>query len=168
MSDYFGVNEWVSLLYLPAGTALFALLLGGQSAAIGVAAGGFGWNVLFGKADLDDAVFVALAAWAAGALTCLLFAKLRHAYGRTGPGESGWMDYSLAEVAVFAILLSIAKSALHQIAFFAGGEETGFILFLLMIVGELAGALLFFLGLNLTVSLVIQYRTLMARRSGAA
>lgn len=157
------LSEWVSLFYLPAGVVLIALLLAGQSAAIGVALGSLGWNFVVGKADLFQNVAISLAVWLSAALACWLFMLLRRRQGRTGPGEKPWTGYSLLEIAGFSVVLAILSPAFHHVAFVLTDEEVGLHSFFLMALGDFSGAMALFLVLNVTASCVIHFRASRSR-----
>lgn len=152
------VSGWVSLLYLPAGVVMIALLMGGQSAALGVAAGSFGWNIVADKVDLSQNLALTAAMWGAAALSCMLFGVLRHSAGRTGPGEKPWMGYSLIEIVLFSAILAVLSPAFHHVVFAAIGAPSDIASLGAMVMGDFAGAMVLFFVLNLTASSVIHIR----------
>lgn len=165
-NEQFELNSWISVLFLPAGVVLIALLLAGQSAAIGLALGTFGWNLVSGKTDIVQNLVVSLAVWGSAALACWLFVAWRHRRGRPGPGERPWTGYRLVEIAGFSAVLAILSPAFHHVAFFATGEEYGIGSYLAMAMGDFTGAMLLFVALNLTTSVLIHLRALRMRSNG--
>lgn len=165
-SEQFELNDWISLLFLPAGVVLIALLLAGQSAALGLALGTLCWNLVIGKGELLQNLVVALAVWASAALACWLFMAWRHRQGRPGPGERPWTGYRLAEIAGFSVVLAVLSPAFHHVAFFATGEDYGLGSYLIMAAGDFAGAMMLFVALNLTTSILIHVRASRMRGNG--
>jgi hypothetical protein len=153
----FTYNDFVNLIYLPAGISTMALLIFSYPAAIGTFCGSFIWTFMRRDFSIPDTLIYACASAIAvtAAYTCVqLYLKRSHR-------QLSWSDYTLPLLASYFIINAAFNSVLRAIginSIIVTAEPT-LSLIGIKFIGDVSGAAVLFITLNLLAIIYLRLRT---------
>lgn len=127
--------QGIGWIYLPAGTRLLCTLLFGGAGAVGILL--TGWVATYFYYFPGDAVRATMGSLAGAAGPYLVYLLARHEYDL----QASLGNLSPRRLLACAAGCALASPALHHLWFMANGDDLSLSGFLVMCIGDLAGAL---------------------------
>ena len=148
---FFEHNRWISILYIPAGINIFAVLIANYQGMAGIALGTFIWNLLAHHLSLDENIAIACVSGLTGGCAVYVFNWL----SRQPSTNSTWSKMSLSRMIFLFALYGVINTAAHNLTFVSvlRDYELSLTNVTHMFIGDFTGALLLFIFLNLATSL---------------
>ena len=161
-NDFYKYDDWISLLYLPAGVIVALILVGGFSGIIGVIIGSYAYNLLFHTLDSSADSLFALTSGIAMLITLLI---TRYVMRENDQPFGRWRPFSLFYFIAVSWIYAFWNAVIHQIALGYLNSKIAFDIkaAVSMFFGDFAGALTLLIALNLLTSLYILYRKIKSR-----
>lgn len=155
-NDFYKYDDWISLLYLPAGVIVALILVGGFSGIIGVTIGSYIYNLLFHSLDISADSIFALTSGLAMLITLLI---TRYVMRENDKPFGRWRLFSLFYFMAVSWIYAFWNAVIHQIALGYLNNKLTFDIkaAVSMFIGDFVGSLTLLIVLNLIMSTYILY-----------
>lgn len=155
-NDFYKYDDWISLLYLPAGVIVALILVGGFSGIIGVTIGSYIYNLLFHSLDISADSIFALTSGLAMLITLLI---TRYVMRENDKPFGRWRLFSLFYFMAVSWIYAFWNAVIHQIALGYLNNKLAFDIkaAVSMFIGDFVGSLTLLIVLNLIMSTYILY-----------
>ncbi len=151
--DWFVVNEYVALVFIPSGVRIFAVLVFDLTGAVGIFLGSLVVSFAYlGQTNIEVALCAAFIAAGSALLSrhlCLRLFKL----------DTNLRDITLSLIYKICVVFSFISSVSHQLFYQAEGLGTDFLADTAkMFIGDISGAIVFLLAAKFLMGLIQRFK----------